>query len=555
MDILIKIVKKTIIFFLPLLIYAVLSAVFFGGHAITNLENLKTYCVRITADSTSHIWFLNWWTFAIQHKLNLFLTDYVWAPSIFNLAHATTTPGIALLMLPITLTLGPVATFNITAIFASAISAWTAYLLCYHITKSFPASLCGGYFFGFSAYEISSTFYGNINLNTVFLIPVILYLSLLYLNKKIRGDLFIIFLSLCLIFQFLVSIEILATMVLFGTFLWFLAFKIYPEKRSLLCKLGYHTIISLFITLIFTSPFLYYFFKTPSPTNFLNPLIYTNDFNNFYIPPLFIFLQNKFLLNYINPLGTSYLGFPLIVIISLFCKQYWKFSEAKIIIIFLLTAFITSLGFEIQIAGYDTYIPLPGLLLNKIPIIKYAIFHRFSLYGFLAVAILVAIWLKEKKHSLIKYLLVALAIFFILPITNKNNFWAAKIPKNIFFSSQEYKKFIQPNDIVLPLPFGSWNSALLWQQEANMYFRIVGGYTSAFVPPEFDKLPIVQTLLFKTPLTKDTPEQLQTFIATHNIKMILETKNVDYYWGPILKKIGYQPTKYDWLYAYTLPKK
>lgn len=556
MDITIKLLKKIIILFLPLIIYIILSAIFFGGDAIHSFENLKTYCVRIVNDSTSHIWFLNWWTFAVKNHLNLFLTDYVWAPSIFNLAHATTTPGIALLMLPVTLSMGPIASFNLTVIFASAISAWTAYLLCYYITKSFPASLCGGYFFGFSTYEIFTTNYGNINLNTVFLIPIILLLALLYLNKKIKPALFVICLSLCLIFQFLFSVEIFTTMILFGLFLRLLALKNYPEKQILLYKICYHIMIAFFITLVVVSPFLYYFFKTPLPPNFMHPLMDTNDFNNFYIPTYLIFFSSKYLLRYVNLLGTGYLGIPLIIVIFLFCKNYWKTPEGKIIMIFLLTTFIMSLGFEVKIAGYDTYIPLPGLLLNKIPIIKHATPYRFTLYGFLAVAILVAIWLKQKKYWPIKYFIIALAVFFILPISNKDGYWAKKIStNNALFSQGVYKKFINPGDIVLALPYAYWNTFLLWQVQTNMYFRLAGSYVSAFVPEEFDKLPIVQTLLFKAPITKDTPLQLQEFIKSHNIKIIIEQVRVEYYWGPVLRKIGYKSTKYGWLYVYTLPKK
>src|SRR5262249_59121260 len=53
-----------------------------------------------------------------------------------------------------------------------AASAWTAYLLCRHLTGRFWPSLVGGYLFGFSSYVLGHVL-GQPQLTAVFAIPLV----------------------------------------------------------------------------------------------------------------------------------------------------------------------------------------------------------------------------------------------------------------------------------------------------------------------------------------------------------------------------------------------
>src|SRR6185437_208372 len=95
-----------------------------------------------------------WWPHALAHGLNPFHASSIWAPQGLDLAWTATAPGMALLFAPLTIAAGPVVSYNVAAILLPALAAWTAFLLCRHVTRSLWASLVGGYLFGFSSYMI-----------------------------------------------------------------------------------------------------------------------------------------------------------------------------------------------------------------------------------------------------------------------------------------------------------------------------------------------------------------------------------------------------------------
>ena len=130
--------------------YVLVAFLYFGLPALGN--GGRTYIGTPNADAQLEIWAFAWWPHAILHGHNPFFTHVLWAPSGVELAWPTMAPGLALAFAPLTYLLGPTGSFDVCAVLMPALSAWTAYLLCRHLTKSFWPSLAGGYIFGFSAY-------------------------------------------------------------------------------------------------------------------------------------------------------------------------------------------------------------------------------------------------------------------------------------------------------------------------------------------------------------------------------------------------------------------
>ncbi len=75
-------------------------------------------------------------------------------------------PPLALLATPLTLTAGPVISFNVLASLALPLSAWAAFVLCRRLTAKFWAGLAGGAVFGFSAFETYHSAFGHLNCPT-----------------------------------------------------------------------------------------------------------------------------------------------------------------------------------------------------------------------------------------------------------------------------------------------------------------------------------------------------------------------------------------------------
>ena len=119
-------------------------------------------------------------------------------------------PASSLLFTPFTALFGPDVSYNVAALLAPAVSAWTAYLLCRHLTRSLWASLVGGYLFGFSSY-ILGQLQGHLHMTAVFLLPLIALASVRYLQGELAGRGFAWRLGVLFGLQFWLSTELLVT--------------------------------------------------------------------------------------------------------------------------------------------------------------------------------------------------------------------------------------------------------------------------------------------------------------------------------------------------------
>ena len=142
-----------------------------------------------------------------------FLPRVIWAPSGYNLTWAAAAPGASVLAAPLTLTQGVVVTYNVLALLAPVLGAWTAYVLCRYVTKNVPASLVGGYLFGFSTYELNHL---KNHLKSIPDVPDprVVYLVLLRMAGEIRPFAFVLLFAAALVLQFLFMPEVSATLTL-----------------------------------------------------------------------------------------------------------------------------------------------------------------------------------------------------------------------------------------------------------------------------------------------------------------------------------------------------
>src|SRR5436309_2780957 len=88
-------------------------------------------------DAGIFVWSLQWWPHAIGRLANPLYTHALFAPGGADLAWATTLPGPAVLLAPVTLLLGAARTFDLLMVLSPVLAAWTAYLLCRRLTGAF----------------------------------------------------------------------------------------------------------------------------------------------------------------------------------------------------------------------------------------------------------------------------------------------------------------------------------------------------------------------------------------------------------------------------------
>ena len=186
-------------------------------------------------DPSVYTWFYGWWPHAIVSGLNPFLTDAIFAPDGYNLTWVTAVPGPSVLMAPVTLALGPVATYNLLALAAPPLAAWSAFLLSRHVAGAVGPAIVAGFVFGFSPYMLRML-QGSPHLYFVALVPLAVLLVLKRLDGSIGERPFVVAITLGVAAQFLTSNDVLATMSIFGALALLAAFVLYVERRPALLR-------------------------------------------------------------------------------------------------------------------------------------------------------------------------------------------------------------------------------------------------------------------------------------------------------------------------------
>jgi hypothetical protein len=524
--------------FAALAIYLVLALIIFGRGLACNPAGSF---IGFTADPSVYMWFLVWWPYAIAHGLNPFVTDLVWAPGGFNLTWTTGIPLAGILASPITTHWGPIVAYTVLCLLSPALAAWTAFLLCRRITARFWPSLAGGYIFGFSAYmlvEIRS----HLPLILIFPVPLAVMLVLRRLHDEIRAVSFVALMALTLAAAFMLWLELFATITFFGAIALALGIALgTDEQRQRIYALIPPLALSYVIALIVASPYLYYFFQPGFPRSPVNsPGGYSADLLNFIVPTPVNAIGTLSMLARISQrsAGDAYFGLPLILIVVIFVRARWAEVSTRFLAWFLLVVALASFGPRLHVGGVE-FFGLPWKLMQRLPLIKNALPGRFSMYMFLAIAIIAARWLADETVGCRAKFAGAAALAIFLAPNLSARFWIAPIDLPAFFTDGRYRQTLTPGETVVILPYGASGYSMLWQAESAMYFRMAGGWTS-IMPREFQSWPAVNAMMHHSYIPGFT-DQLKAFLAHHDAATVLITDNERPIWDPMMAPLHLTP--------------
>ena len=530
----------------PLGLYTLLSLLLFGVPVIGHLGS------RIVAadplDSSAFMWFLAWWPHALLHGLNPFVTHAMFVPEGFNLTWAAAMPGPSVLLSPVTLAFGPAVSWNVLQLSAPALSAWTAFLLCRHLTGRIGASLAGGSVFGFSPYMLIHLT-GGPNLGQVALLPIFILLVLRRVEGSIGSKRFLVAMTFALTAQYLISSEILATSTLFGAVALVLALALLAEHRPAILATIRLLILAYAATLVLISPFLYFFFfghqYPPGATRF------STDLASFVLPsPLMAITRHQ--PAFAGSITEAYLGLPLIVLIVAFLWQERRNRIAWLTALTLLAAAIFSLGDHLVLRGDHTSLPLPWLWLSKLPVLRYAIPVRLALFVALPAALIVAMWLSREpirgRGHVWRWGLALLAVAFIAPDVG-NRVWNTPIRDPAFFSDGSYRAYLKPSDHVLTIP--AWGPNERWQADTGFRFQLADGYAGNPFPPSYSRFPTWNTLLTGQ-LPSDYAAQLRRFVRAKGVTAIVVDETMPGPWRKLFGTLGAQPVSTGGVLVYRL---
>jgi hypothetical protein len=562
-----------------LAIYVVLWVVLIGRVAVT--DPAHTCACPGEGDPASYMWALVWWPHALVHGLNPFVSHVVWTPEGGNVAAAALMPAGGVLLAPITAAFGPIFAYNVLSMLGPVLSAWFAFRLCRYVTGRWGPSLVGGYVFGFSSYVLAHLL-GHPNLTLVFLVPAAVHLVLLRLDDRVSPRRFLVLMTGLITLQFLLSTEVLVTLLGFGAVALALMYLLAPEHRDRIREMGPRVLGAGALSAMLVSPYLYYALKglgssNPSVNYVVTADRYSADPLNYVLPTpvtwighgLTDSLAAKF--NSIDSVhgnyteGAAYLGLPLLLIVVLFLFVHRRRTSAKVALAMLAVVFVASLGAHLHIANpphepdgaYRPSIPLPWRAVTHLPAVDRALPARFSMYVFLIAAIVVAQWLSEPaRRAWARWLVAGVAVLFLIP-NQALPYWRGKPTDPAFFTTRTYRDFLARDETTLVIPYG-WNgNSMLWQAETGMYFRMAGGYLSSEVPDGYWRDPLVQVLLEPPGGKPIHPARyrraLRDFLVRRRVGAVILAGGGSEAWAPVLESLGLRPQRAGGVVVYDVP--
>src|SRR6516164_2617457 len=359
-------------------------------------------------DSEQQTWFLAWTSFALSHGHNPLLTSYLHAPTGANLAINTSMPLLGLLGMPITLTAGPVATFNLLLRIGFAASGASMFGVLRRYVSWWPAAFGGGLLFAFCPY-VANQAIRHLFLSFVPLVPLFIPILDDWLISRTRTPVRSgVLLGLVAGAQYLISPEILLTSAIMAVIgLAYLALRYRAAVAERIGALLRGVAVAVPVFLVIAGYGIWMLLAGPyRPVGAVHTLSGLTRYHADLLSPLFPtshqLIAPAALASIGNrlPAGSTlengfYLGFPLLILLGYLvirCRRVPLVATAAVVGV---VAFILGLGPRLTLNGKAAGIPLPFAIFRHLPIVQNLEAARFSLYVQLAAAIIFALGLDQ----------------------------------------------------------------------------------------------------------------------------------------------------------------
>ena len=477
--------------------YLTISIVFWGQQVV---RDPTRKCLCLGDDPSLFMWSLSWWPHAIGAGTNPFVTHaHVRAGRLQPDLGDGRRPIASLAVWPVTALAGPVAAWNACSMLgAPALAAFTAFALCRELTGRFGPSLVGGYLFGFSSFMLAESL-AHLHLTLSFPLPWALLLAV----RRFRGGELEDgassagwrSCSSCRSCARRRRRSMLAVMSCAGAAAG-LVFADSEARRRIVRVLA-EAVAASSIAAVVLSPYLYYAFKDVRPDPIRSPYQFSGDALNLLIPTevtrlghrgRFAPVADHFLANAAE--SGLYLGLPIVVLVCLYALRGPAGALKRSLLAFTGIALLFTLGPSLQIAGQST-LKLPWREAMKLPLLNNVLPVRFALYLWLAVAVIVALWLALPRARLASWSIAALGLAFLVPSVN-SPIWHTQLDDPPFFRDGGYRQVLRPDETILALPMGSFGFSMLWAAETHIDVRLAGGYIAPELPDGYANDPFVQ---------------------------------------------------------------
>jgi hypothetical protein len=346
-----------------------------------------------SADPAQEVWFLAWLPHALGAGLNPFFSHAVFAPSGVNLLDNTSTDLLGLVLAPVTVTAGPVASLDVAVLLAPALSALGAFTLCRRYVTWSPASFVGGLCYGFGPFVTGDLRYGHLDLTWLVLPPLIFCcldaLLVRGTRRPLRAGAVLGVLVVC---QFFVSTELLAITAIMTVVLAIVMSVGWP--RAVLPRLAAAwrglSLATLIIVAVLAYPF---WVVVAGPRHVVGPVwrhIGTIATSLTATAETHAELAG---VAFVSGSNGSYLGIALLAVLAVGAVVLWRAAVLRVVVVAAFVAYLASLGYELHVGHRALDIALPAAVLAHVRLLDSIVPERFAamvdLFCGLALAVVV----------------------------------------------------------------------------------------------------------------------------------------------------------------------
>ena len=511
-----------------LVLYTAVSVGYWGlpilGHWTTRTVGSGTDPLNI------FVWSMAWWPYALTHGVNPLILNKVFAPVVTNAGWRTLVPLLSLAASPLTLTAGPVASYNLAMLMAPPLTATMTYLLMSEFVSKRWVALWAGYMVGFSTYEVSQTL-GHLNLTFAALVPLALWLGV-RLYRRAAGPTpwgEIAALAAVLVGQFLISTEVLLTLSLFGMGGLGLAWLILTDDRPRWGRLMGWVLVAYGLCVGALSPWLWMMLQripfqqvgnayAANSTNLLNLLVPTpvtvgGDW--------FRSLSRSFSAGS-RAEASGYLGLPFVALALWAAWRSFRTQGARVVMGVGIVAVILTLGPVLQV-GWWTGPHLPWRLVSRLPIFQVVSTTRFILYVSLVGAALVG-WAVSRieRPSRAAVLAMVLAALALVPNVSRPGWWGPAAVPRLISSASLLRRYVAPGEVAMVLPYFETGYGTYWQAASGFRLTLADGYLYGGLPTPWN---LVQLPFFlvshEIPSNESAAIEFQALLSMSHVGVVL----------------------------------
>jgi hypothetical protein len=307
--------------------------------------------------------------------------------------------------------------------------------------------------------------------------------------------------------------------------------------RPVVARLSRRVGLAYLIAIVFAAPYLAYALAHVPPGFVRSPATSALDLASLVVPRPSETFGLSWLASYAArmpvPSAGGYVGIPLLALAVAMAVITWSRKATRFLFVMFVLLVVIALGPVVHVEGRQVT-GLPWARVWYLPIVRSAFPARFVIFAFLALAVMVALWLAGPSRRLWARWLLALIAMAAMAADTPVLHAPDRPGLPVFITTGEYRHYLTRGDTVIVVSRRG-NAGMLWQAETNFYTRLAGGYINAAINTGTDLPTPVADL---ADATVHGVGQFRLFLAQARVAAILVEAGSAPRWAGLLRRLG-----------------